>query len=1030
MLKYGSFVAHIKNFLVESKVRQGLPHITTMSHEQLTNLTKTGKVHLDTKTEKTDGSVHQMGYDEHGFYTQYSGSGAEKMRSKQDYIDRAKRRSEETGKPLDLSAAHTFGHIHEVLSRNGALQQHLESEHKKSGGDIKVKGEVFYRPNAKEGDHPGEVKFVGTSYKTDHMGSVGKYVIHSKLPENQHHDTEHFKKSLSNSEMNFDDDKIEHHEGDSVDVKKEHEELKGINHELLKQRTSKSNKEAKEAEQAKLEGVAKRISDKVDAHIKKKNLSPKWGSGSEGIVVHPSASNPEAPRFKVTSDAFRKYRESDEAKNFKNRLKSASKVNESSEEVHHASVIPLTGFSPISHMGHAHDLGHALSKLPGQHHIGISDKAETFTGKERADILHRQWKDKSKNLNVHVTSSGGEVVANAFRALPKTGRRVLHILVGHDRKSFAEGLKKSLEAGKIKEMNGEHWDEIHIHHPEGEDRSHGMSGTKMRTAVANGDMATFRKHLGPNFSEEETKKIHDKIKSAIDSGELAVDRTKAKPKKKSLKEFFFSLLEGGNVKIGEHSASEIKVTPESRESLKSDVHGMLSDLHDSFHKEHGEHLFGKGKKALNSGSAFSGSTHHLMDSSISNEEFAKHKSKVGDLDVKIPKEHGDKLHAHLQPGKKFGKYTVIGTKKAGNDIHALVKHENGQIHQIDFEKTNYEHGEPSKFDQFGRSSNWEDVKGGVKGAHHKILLNAAGTDKHKFSIMLGAKSRTDESEPWETDTKKITHKLFGKDANEKDLHSFHGLTRLIKKHIPKEKHQEIFDKFKDSVSKMKGIDSKKALDHLKANLHVQQNESSRFNDFNFLDLLESEKNEREEDGNYFDEENDDECCDLSDDQLDDIADNFDEEDAVELYHPDEFAIVDKETGEPVNYSEEDEEEKLKESVDLLTEALSREGRIKRRMLFARTKSKRERALALALHKTSSSRVISKRSRVAAVSALKKKMLRGRDYSTLSEQEKQALERRIDRMSKSGVVARLAMKLAPKIRKIEKERLAHSKYTDK
>ena len=29
------------------------------------------------------------------------------------------------------------------------------------------------------------------------------------------------------------------------------------------------------------------------------------------------------------------------------------------EEVHHASVIPLTGFSPISHMGHAQDLGSA-----------------------------------------------------------------------------------------------------------------------------------------------------------------------------------------------------------------------------------------------------------------------------------------------------------------------------------------------------------------------------------------------------------------------------------------------------------------------------------------------------------------------------------------------------------------------------------------------------------------------------------------------------------------------------------------------
>jgi hypothetical protein len=49
-------------------------------------------------------------------------------------------------------------------------------------------------------------------------------------------------------------------------------------------------------------------------------LTPKWGSGSEGFVVHPSSENPEAPRFKKTSDDFRAYKANPEnAANFKKR---------------------------------------------------------------------------------------------------------------------------------------------------------------------------------------------------------------------------------------------------------------------------------------------------------------------------------------------------------------------------------------------------------------------------------------------------------------------------------------------------------------------------------------------------------------------------------------------------------------------------------------------------------------------------------------------------------------------------------------
>lgn len=305
-----------KQYLTEASIRQGLPHITTMDHDQFHRLTKGGKVHVNDVTEKTDGQSFKFGHDEHGFYTQSTGSGVEKMRKPEDYEHRARKRAEATGKPVDLTAPKAFGHVHRVLAANSKLQEHLKNEHKKSGKEVAVRGESFYRPWGKPSEHKGEVKFVATSYDTSHMGHTGKIVIHSRLPENQHHDLEHFKKHLSDEHINFDDDKIQHPKG-HVDVSDERKRFEGLNHELLNSRTTPKNKEAKAAENAKFDEIKKSASDKVDAHVKSLGLRPKWGHGSEGAVVHPSSKNKDAPRFKVTSDAFRAYRASDAAKNFK-----------------------------------------------------------------------------------------------------------------------------------------------------------------------------------------------------------------------------------------------------------------------------------------------------------------------------------------------------------------------------------------------------------------------------------------------------------------------------------------------------------------------------------------------------------------------------------------------------------------------------------------------------------------------------------------------------------------------------------------
>jgi hypothetical protein len=285
----------------------------------------------------------------------------------------------------------------------------------------------------------------------------------------------------------------------------------------------------------------------------------------------------------------------------------------------------------------------------------------------------------------------------------------------------------------------------------------------------------------------------------------------------------FILKEGGNIKVktvdGEVAAAPFKVKDRSKQA--GDIKDALGAMHDSFSKEHGADLFGKGKKALNSGSMFAGSTRQFMDSSIPDDEFKKHKPIVGDIDAQFPAEHKDKLVTHLTPGRKFGKYTVIGTRKHGTEVSAVIKHDNGEHHQVDFEPVHYHNDEPTPGEQLLHNSSWEDTKAGIKGLHHKVLLNATGLDHHKFSISHGLRSRSDESDMGVKEPEQVTSGLFGKKADPSKITSFQGVTQLIKKHIPKEQHQAIYEKFRDSVSKMKGTDHSAALAHLRQHLDVK-----------------------------------------------------------------------------------------------------------------------------------------------------------------------------------------------------------------
>jgi hypothetical protein len=292
------------------------------------------------------------------------------------------------------------------------------------------------------------------------------------------------------------------------------------------------------------------------------------------------------------------------------------------------------------------------------------------------------------------------------------------------------------------------------------------------------------------------------------------------------------IAEGGNITFGKKgdadapTAAPFPVTAATRDKTRSDIHDALSSIHNSFHKQTGEHLFGKDRQRLHDATAYTGSTHDLMGNHISHEDFAKHKPMVGDIDVQVSHTHKDVLATHLKPGQKHGKFTVVGVKKHGSETSIGLKHKDtGHIHQIDFQGV---HTPGSEADRFLHSSDWNDTKAGIKGAHHKILLNAIGGEKHKFSITHGLRSRTDDSDPGVQHPRDISNKLFGAKADPEQIKSFHGVTQLIKKHTPKEQHQAIYDKFKSSLPGKNDMNHGPALEHLRKHLDVKDtvNEST------------------------------------------------------------------------------------------------------------------------------------------------------------------------------------------------------------
>lgn len=155
--------------------------------------------------------------------------------------------------------------------------------------------------------------------------------------------------------------------------------------------------------------------------------------------------------------------------------------------------------------------------------------------------------------------------------------------------------------------------------------------------------------------------------------------------------------------------------------------------------------------------------------------------------------------------------------------------------------------------------------------------------------------------------------------------------------------------------------------------------------------------------------------DISEKDLDKMVDSIDEpDDILDVYDDHELEIVDIETGEVCDEKDEEVNE------EVLSEVLSRAARMKAKVKFLQTKSKRARKLKIALKTRSNSATINQRARKLAIMMLKQRWMK-KPVQQMSIAEKERAEAIIHK--KKALVDRLAMKLVPRIKKIENNRLS-------
>ena len=205
------------------------------------------------------------------------------------------------------------------------------------------------------------------------------------------------------------------------------------------------------------------------------------------------------------------------------------------------------------------------------------------------------------------------------------------------------------------------------------------------------------------------------------------------------------LYEGGNLSIGDKKADEIDLKVHNRTFMVGLLDKLLNDIDRAFTARTKTPMWSP--ELLKSKQFLGGSSLHFFNTKgISDEEFAKNKPKVGDIDTQIDKNLEGQVEEFLTSitNKKIGDAVFLGFSRGNEQYNGLFEFENPPVKiQIDFEfgKYNPETNTPDDWYRFSHSSDWEDVKAGIKGVFHKYiyraLAKAAPSEKY-IAKMAGA----------------------------------------------------------------------------------------------------------------------------------------------------------------------------------------------------------------------------------------------------------------------------------------------------
>lgn len=216
---------------------------------------------------------------------------------------------------------------------------------------------------------------------------------------------------------------------------------------------------------------------------------------------------------------------------------------------------------------------------------------------------------------------------------------------------------------------------------------------------------------------------------------------------------------GGNSRAINRSTKEIIAFAEpldltlfNRNLITQELIKLFDVLNTSYKERYNDFIWSK-FDIIESGYAFNGSSEHLFNKNITDEEFLKSKSKIGDIDITVDRSKNKNLFdllCDLEGKQLTHSIKYIGQNKlfCFGQINAVFEFRIEERHtfiQVDFEFVDYVNDKPSEFSKFSHSASWEDIKLGFKGFHHKFLLiNLVRAISENDSIIVLTKKSKEE----------------------------------------------------------------------------------------------------------------------------------------------------------------------------------------------------------------------------------------------------------------------------------------------